>query len=428
MTIREAILSRPRQVLLPMILILLTLQMYLLFASFRDGRKRGIRLLHLLHAAVNCVFLYFPMLEIVRSRNDPAALRPLGPFAAAFADLPAAVMAGWGILSAVLTALAFADMIRYHRSHLTPAAIKETMDLLPAGIAVVRADGTVVFRNVTMNRLSRALTGRGLNRPEDLRNAAGTAGNGGESFQVTVPGTSQVWQVVSRPLEADGETLEQITATDITEQAEITRELEAKNAKLRELHMRLDIYNKQADRIIIEQEMLTARMAVHNALGNILLESRHYLQDPASADEGMLLQALKNTNTYLLKEYEEDDTLRDPLTDALEMAEAIGVAVSISGIPPAADPARSVFAAAVTECATNTVKHADGNALRAEIRSSGKETVFILTGSGNPPEGEIRETGGLRSLRALAEKHGGTMETESDPCFRLTIRLPEEKN
>ena len=430
MTVHEAVLSGPRQLLLPIILLVLTMQLFLVFASFREGRIRRIRLLYLLHAAVSFVFFFLLMLEITWDRNFPGGTRSLPPLPAAFGRLPAAVIFGYGLLSAFLTAAAVADLIRYRKNHLTADSIKETMDLLPAGIAFAITDGTVVFRNVTMDHLSRMLTGKTLTRLDDFRETVetGEKESAGENRQVTVPGTAAVWQIVSQAMSADGEELVQLTATDITTQAKITRELEAKNAKLRELHMRLDIYNRQAERIIIEQETLTARMAVHNALGNILLESRHYLHDPASIDEAVLLQALKNTNTYLLKEYEEDDTVRDPLTDALEMAEAIGVNVSITGIPPAGEPGRGICAAAVAECATNTVKHADGDCLRVEIIRAGEDTIYTLSGNGIPPDGEIRESGGLRSVRALVEKHRGTMKTESTPCFRLIIRLPAGKD
>ena len=53
---------------------------------------------------------------------------------------------------------------------------------------------------------------------------------------------------------------------------------------------------------------------------------------------------------------EEDDTDRDPLADALETAEAIGVEVILAGVPPVAEPLRGILAAAVGECSTNTVK------------------------------------------------------------------------
>ena len=121
-----------------------------------------------------------------------------------------------------------------------------------------------------------------------------------------------------------------------------------------------------------------------------------------------------------------EDTAWDPLTDVLEIAEAIGVEVGITGIPPEKNPLRAVLAAAVTECATNTVKHADGNRLSVQIRQAEAKTVFILQGNGTPPAGEIRESGGLASLRALVEKHQGIMKISAVPCFQLSITLPSE--
>ena len=242
--------------------------------------------------------------------------------------------------------------------------------------------------------------------------------------QITLPDASAVWQLARETLDVDGEAYVQLTATDITEQAAFTRQLEEKNAKLRDIHMRLNLYNRQADRIIIAQELLTARMAVHNEVGNVLLESRHYLTDPAAFDEEKLLQALKNTNTYLLREVEEDDTARDALAEALETAEAIGVDVAISGMIPAKDPFRGILAAAVSECASNAVKHANGDALSVTIQSTDTEISCVLRSNGGAPELPIRETGGLKSLRTLVEKEKGTMETAVSPAVTVTIRLP----
>ena len=254
---------------------------------------------------------------------------------------------------------------------------------------------------------------------EFLRNMNGEQDNP----QTTLRSNDHVWQISSEELQTDEGSVIQLTASDITKQDAITRELEEKNQKLRDIHMRLDIYNKQADRIIIAQELLTARMAVHSEVGNVLLESRHYLKNPSSVNEGLLLQALKNTNTYLLKEYEEDDTARDPLADALEMAEAIGVEVTITGVIPAEDPFRSILAAAISECATNTVKHAGGDRLQVDLRNDGPGIICILQNNGIQPGGKIRESGGLLTLRSLVEKEGGIMQIESLPCFRLRITL-----
>ena len=127
----------------------------------------------------------------------------------------------------------------------------------------------------------------------------------------------------------------------------------------------------------------------------------------------------------MLREYEEDDTARDPLTDAMEMAEAIGIEVTVSGILPEAEPRRGILAAAITECATNTVKHADGDVLSVGIRDIGDRLLYTFRGNGLPPKKEITESGGLLSLRALVEMAGGAMRIESTPQVELTITLPK---
>ena len=427
MTIHEAIFSPLRQPLLAILYLLLTLQMTLLVSAFRDGRSRGWRLFLLLHLMFSFVCLWMPLWDL--DSNPYRTDRPI-PLPAArtpFTSLPVSALFLYEVLTAVILAYVIGDFCRYQRAHPTVKSVKETMDLLPVGIAFAKEDGTVVLGNLVINDLARKLTGKRLTDLSVFRDAV----------KVTLPDTEQVWQLTLDKAEADGKRFIRLTATDITEQAAATRELEEKNKKLKDIHMRLDIYNKQADRIIIAQELLTARMAVHNEVGNILLESRHYLKDPSSIDEEMLLQALKDTNTYLLREYEEDDTARDPLADALEMAGAIGVKVKITGSVPEEGTAREILAAAINECSTNTVKHADSDWLSVEVRLEGsgkaaRDLCFILQSGGSsggqmPFDGsalsEIHESGGLLSLRTLVEREGGTMQVESASEFRITIRL-----
>jgi signal transduction histidine kinase len=108
----------------------------------------------------------------------------------------------------------------------------------------------------------------------------------------------------------------------------------------------------------------------------------------------------------------------------VETAEAIGVDVALSGPLPASEPYCAVLAAAISECASNAVKHANGDSLSAEIRVTNADVVFLLRSNGEPPGEAIRETGGLLSLRTVVEKHGGTMAAAVSSVFPLTVRLP----
>lgn len=421
MTIYEGLYTWVRQPLLTVVLLLLTLQMALIFASFRHERSGKMKTLYFLQFALGFVLLYLPMLDSCWKIVYPAGEKAPPAVLTAFGSLPLAVMVLAELLLGLASAASLWEMKRYLQTNPSFESVKETMDLLPAGIAFAKLDGTVVFSNLAINGLSRALTGRALTDLEAFRRS--TAAENGA--QVALPDAA-VWQFTCDTLAVGDEKYVQLTATDISEQAAITRQLKEKNAKLRDIHMRLDIYNRQADRIIIAQELLTARMAVHNEVGNVLLESRHYLKDPASFNEEKLLQALKNTNTYLLREYEQDDTARDPLADALGMAEAIGVDVAITGLIPAKDPFRSVLAAAVSECASNTVKHAKGDRLSVDIRRADAEISYTLRSNGTAPLEPIVETGGLKSLRSLVEKEHGTMLTAISPCFTIRILLPDK--
>ena len=428
MTIHEAMTSSPRQIILPVLIVLFLMQMIVLLDAFPDQRRKGVRLLYILHFVISFAVLYDLLYVICAVLYHVDLTEMQQVLLRAGASLPVMLVIVYEIITAAILAAVFWKHIHYRRMYLTVDAIKETMDLLPAGIAFGKPDGTVVFRNLAVNELARRVTGKALDTifAFQLPDSEESDGSPDRSTRVTLPDGSGSWRIHAEELTLDGDPYIQLTASDITRQSEIIKELEGKNKKLRDIQMRLDLYNRQAEQIIIAQELLTARMAVHNELGNMLLECRHYLNDPASIDEEMLLQALKNTNKYLLNEFEGDDTERDPLAEALEMADAIGVEVSISGRIPAEGTGRRILSSAIIECATNTVKHAEGNLLLVDVRRNENLQSFVLQNNGNPPAGTIRESGGLGSLRKLVEKENGSMTIDSLPGFQLTISLPGE--
>ena len=413
MTVYEAVFSCWRQPLLAVLFLLLTGHMALIFAALRDGWSRRFRAFLLAHFSVSAALFWFCLSEICWDLKNRGDLSAQPGWLSAIGGMPVSALVLYELAAAGILAFAARDTVRYRAGHVTPDSVKQTMDLLPVGVACGLADGTVLFRNLVMDRLSMARTGRMLTDLNAFRAAFGEG-------QVTAG--EDVWQISA--CETPDSPVIQFTATQITEQARLLDDLKAKNKKLRDIHLRLDIYNRQAERIIIAQELLTARMTVHDELGSVLLESRHYMNDPSSIDENLLLQALKNTNTYLLREYEKDDTAVDPLREAFETAEVIGVKVTLTGVPPAEEGPRAVLAAAVRECAANTVKHAEGDRLRADVRRTDNGYTFVLTGSGRLPEGPVRETGGLLSLRTLTESHGGSMRIDCVPEVRITVTVP----
>ena len=91
----------------------------------------------------------------------------------------------------------------------------------------------------------------------------------------------------------------------------------------------------------------------------------------------------------------------------------------MTGDEPADSDVRKILAQAITECAANTVKHAEGDRIMIDISDTG----IVITNNGRPPKGTIAESGGLLSLRRKIEAMGGTMLIESAPAFALHIQL-----
>lgn len=400
-----------------LVLILLIVQMYLCLELRRNRLGRGLRAA-MLADLLATAFLLFSFLYHDTAVKD---IVDEGRWPAPVPEPPEIPLAFWLVVlfalgSAAFAAAAAVRLRRFVNEHPTASAVKESIDLLPEGIAFAGADGRVALSNLSINRLSRAMTGKPLTE----------LGPFAEKKQLTLPDGSAVYQLSTEQITADGRLWTQLIAADVTEQARVNRELQAKNDKLREINMRLVLFNRQAERLTAARELLNARMRVHNESGHLLLTCRHYLEHPESLDEAALLEALKDSNTNLLREREEE-VAEDPLKDALEVARAIGVHVSIDGFMPQQIIQRKLLGAAIVECATNAVKHTDGSELRVSVRKDSGCLRCVLVTNGEAPTQQIREGGGLHSLRELIERSGGTMEVRADPAFRLTVTVPPER-
>ena len=410
MTILEAMQTPLREILITGLMILLLLQGYLMLAFIGLDRKNRMNIAGVILFAVEFL-IFFLALDTVFHYAEPEKPRTWPVYVMAFRGLPAALLTVFELICVAAVVTGFIRLRRSQREKLTYWAVKETIDLLPAGVAFAEEDGRVVLANLTMNRIAGQKSGRNIRNTELLPKEP--VYNDGE----------KTWQFIHEKISEGGKDYLQVTATDITTQAKINEELKGKNTKLKEIKERLEIYNRTAEQLIISQELLNARMQVHNETGHVLLASRRYMDHPDAVDEAALLNVLQITNASLLREFEEDDTTRDPLTEAMEMARTIGVKVALGGVIPADGAARNILAVAINECATNARKHADGDLLKVSTEEQDGGLCIMVVSNGESADKKVSEGGGLSSLRTLVENAGGTMEICSTDPFTLMIVL-----
>lgn len=343
------------------------------------------------------------------------------PFQLGLVELSWGFYAGLEILCAMLLFLMLQEDARYRRTHLTPDAIRETLDLLPEGLAISTADSTVLLSNLRMDELCRMLTGTLLSDIRKFREQIQSLGEerNGE-FLVKTP-RKTVWRFTRGNLETGEGTFDLLSASDVTERYRILDELREKNARLQEVQRRMKSVSDLSAEMFTAREEANARAALHNELGQVLLMGRHYLDHPDSTDAQQIYLTTQQMNRFLLGDAPEPETeKKDVLHQVQMLAKSIGVMVAMAGEAPEEENLRELLAQAIRECAANTVKHAEGDHLSVTVTGH----TFTLRNNGKPPKEPVRESGGLLTLRENVAEAGGEMHIQSEPAFVLTINMP----
>ena len=400
----------------------------LLFFSISQRRKLYIFMTALLTGL--CYFLE----QSVSLHASPAHRRPGSLVAASlFTAMPL-----WGFVTVIagiiaVQVLLFLNMLRYERSQITAASIKEAIDSLPSGVCFYLDSGRLLMTNRKMHELYTAATGRLLaNRSFPVGQMfSGPVQPGCElltdsgSKVLRLPGNS-AWAIGEKDLSYEKKTAHMLILDDVSELYAQNVSLRAMREKLLALNHRLTDYNREIVSLTAERELLDARVRLHDEMGADLLTIRRYLANGGTAQDRADIEARLRRNVRFLITGQSSQ-VRDEYEIILETAEKLGVRVSVAGELPQQEPQKHVAATAMHECLTNTLRHAHGDELTVSVAEQDNTYVITLSNNGDQPEGPVQEKGGLNSLRELTERiPGGSMEIIASPVFSVIIILPKE--
>ena len=308
---------------------------------------------------------------------------------------------------------------------LTPQSLEDGLNSMPDGVAFVSSKGVPLLVNSTMQRLFRESMGSPYFDIRDfeysMQNQTLIVGCSadihGKGYYLHLSDGS-VWDIQKSLMMIDGRKVWELLAYDVTERYRKSLELEERNVHLEEVNRSIRNYTREMNAIIREEEVLAAKIRIHDDVGRALLALKSYLI--RGGDREDLIEMWQFTAGLLSGENTPDDSA-DPIGALKEAADAVGVKLLLNGDIPR--KLRKLIAIAIHECLTNTVKHADGSELTVDITDEDGIVTVVFTNDGKPPEGEISESGGLKSLRSTVEQFRGEMEIASEPRFMLTIRV-----
>lgn len=336
----------------------------------------------------------------------------------------------------VITLLSLAAAIRIilnttrNRVAINNASIKEAFDNLPTGVCFFNADGIPVLCNRAMQRFGFAVCGMDVQYITDLERCLVedfVPSNGirkdGKIFQRG----ELVWQLEKRIVQDEnGGQYTQFIALDVSDVYQNRMELMRENEQLRQVQENLQRLSANVVAVTREEEILNAKMRIHDEMGRCLVAAQKYLMENSGCGVPNSVAVSWQKTTAILK-YNNETPDEDMLLQIRKTCEFLKLRFVEHGKLPAREDLAYLLTCAVRECVTNAVRYAEASALYATFTETQTQAQVIITNNGKPPRHEIREGGGLSTLRCRVERAGGVMQVQSFPIFQLTVTVPKGK-
>ncbi len=306
-------------------------------------------------------------------------------------------------------------------------AVKESFDLLPAGLLYCWEGGLIKLANSKMEDICKALTGESLKNGKEFWQMLYYGENeyvqGGNDPIAVLP-DKKTYSFKKNRINFDGSVLYEIIAVDISSEYELNRLIRRRQEHARYVNARLKALERTVELVAAEKEALKAKIKIHDSLGHSLLMTKRHLFNPNETEIEDIIDEWKKNIAFL--KHEEEHIHEDPYFFSGEQALALGVELVVRGEFPKDDRLSDVINDAITVHVTNVFRHAQGDKAILSITENEKGYTIVFTNNGKLPKIEIEESGGLKNLRTEVENIGGAMSIKCTPEFELVLQLPKE--
>lgn len=459
-----------KSILLIGLFLLLIAQVTGIYLTVR-GRKTRKYILLLIQTAVT-LFL----LSILAEGNAELMMqRKLSKLTVHEMKIPMILLCLYEGISAICILNTILEEYKIQKSQINKSTIKESADTLPMGLCFARLNGHPYLVNKKMNELSNSLRGKSLQNQESFWNdllkgefLCDAKKLSSDKNPVILLEDGTVWVFRQEVIQIQGQNAIQMTATDSTQLYKVHDKLQIKNQDLEIVNQKLREYGNQLEGLTKAQERLSLKMRIHDAIGQNLIATKYFLlqesvdrlhepverlqrysgkslEDEAkrqdriekSEEDGRKFQKQRKKDiTQILKKWEyavdmlrhevQEEEERDALQYLTDAAQSAGVQILLDGQVPQSTRIQEMIVAAGAEALTNAVRHARADKLWIIISETSNSYIIDFKNEKNKNH-EVREGGGLSSLRKRIENMGGSMKVITDMDFILKIILPKRE-
>ena len=318
-----------------------------------------------------------------------------------------------------------------NRKTINHNSIKEAFNNLPTGVCFFNESGIPVLCNPAMQRFSFAVCGKDVQFVTDLEECLADDfipnSDAKKDGRVFVLSDARAWHLEKRIFTHEsGNKYTQYIAAEVTDLYKNREELEKENEQLRKVQANLKRLSANIVAVTREEEILNAKMRVHDEMGRCLVAAQKYLKEGNTENIPDSVATAWQRAVSMIK-YSNDLPEEDMLLQIRKTCEYVKIAFLQSGSLPKQENVAYLLTCAVRECVTNAVRYAEATELYAEFSENDAEAAVTVTNNGRIPDKEIIEGGGLSTLRRRVEREGGIMSVQSLPKFKLTVIIPKGK-
>ncbi len=296
-------------------------------------------------------------------------------------------------------------------------AIKEGFDKMGDGVCFFGEGGTPYLVNESLNRLSEITFNSQITNVNEFYN---NILKGNENVTVlrksplNVKICDHVYNFTINTHVIEGEKILELDVYDVNEQYLLNLNLKEKKARADLLNKKLKRFDKDVERLVSQEEVLNARVRVHDDVGRVLLSIRSYFAlDDDKKDRKKIVPFFKYVVSILLRK---GDWISDINSIYVE-SDRLKVKLHLNGDFPNDETIKDIFKTAILECLNNGVKHSNCKNLYCDIT----DLKIVISNDGFIDSSKVIEKGGLKNLRTLVENNGGVMKIECDRVFKLII-------
>ena len=310
-------------------------------------------------------------------------------------------------------------------------SIKQAIDALHTGLLFYTPDGTVQLINRRMQRLMIFLTGaiqrNGKNFEKILQNGNTLI----EPESITLDGypvyqleDGTIWLFSKHELIVYNKKYLQISATDVTERWTLMYVLKKQEEQLKIRGEEIRDVLSNLDETCKGEELIFVRGKVHDIMAQRLAMMMRMLWMEEAIDEESLAAHAK----YILKDvWEEVDkgVVTSGVKFLVKEFRALGVQVDIRGSEPVNGKYTTLFTDLVREGVTNAVRHGFATLVTITCNDTPENLLIIIENDGFIAPGEVKEGGGIATIRQRLRKYDGTLNIETKPHFKLIVNIPK---